>query len=229
MGLNRSGLRYIVREVGLSVLVLIILFITAGTIFWINAWVLFGLIIGYQTTNFIILYTFNPEILNERGKIVQQNTKQFDKAFVVIFLILGFIIPIVAALDAIRFRWSYMPFGVSILGIILMLCSFCLGIWAMAVNTGFEMTVRIQDDRGHRVCTTGPYKFIRHPGYAAEIIAAPAYSLVLGSWWALIPVAAFIALFIVRTALEDRTLQEELPGYKEYAGKTRYRLIPYIW
>ena len=110
-----------------------------------------------------------------------------------------------------------------------MIFTFCLGIWAMAVNAGFEMTVRIQEDRGHQVCTTGPYRVIRHPGYAAEIIAAPAYTFILGSWWALIPTAAFIALFIVRTILEDRTLQNELPGYKEYAQKTRYRLIPFIW
>ncbi|MDY6966215.1 MAG: isoprenylcysteine carboxylmethyltransferase family protein [Halobacteriota archaeon] len=98
----------------------------------------------------------------------------------------------------------------------------------MAVNPHFEMTVFVKES-DHKVVTSGPYKFVRHPGYAAELIGAPSYPLILGSWWGLVPTLVLILVFVIRTALEDRTLQEELPGYKEYAKTMRYRLILFIW
>ncbi len=226
--LNRNGIRYIARELALTAIILVLLLAVALDVSWINAWVNFGLVIGYQVINFLVLYHFNPQILNDRGTVFKANTKRFDKIFAVFFLILGFIIPLVAGLDK-RFALSPMDWIVSIFGIGLFICSCALGMWAMAVNAGFEVSVRIQEDRGHLVCTTGPYRFIRHPGYAAEILATPAYIFILGSWWALLPAVAFITLFIVRTSLEDKTLQQELLGYKDYAARTKYRLIPFIW
>jgi protein-S-isoprenylcysteine O-methyltransferase Ste14 len=97
----------------------------------------------------------------------------------------------------------------------------------MAVNPHFETTVLIKED--HQVCTSGPYRIVRHPGYAAEIIGAPSYPLILGSWWALALVGALVFSFVIRPALEDRALQKELRGYKEYTEITRYRLIPFVW
>ena len=104
-----------------------------------------------------------------------------------------------------------------------------IGVWSMAANAFFSMIVSIQKDRGHTVVTDGPYRYVRHPGYAGSILFTIATPLVLGSLWAFIPCGLAAALFVVRTALEDRTLQEELPGYKEYAQQTRYRLLPGIW
>ena len=102
--------------------------------------------------------------------------------------------------------------------------------WSMLVNTHFEKTVRIQTDRNHKVIDTGPYRVVRHPGYlgliAGFILSAP---LLLGSWWAFVPAVASTATLIVRTALEDRTLREELDGYEDYARRVRYRLVPGVW
>jgi protein-S-isoprenylcysteine O-methyltransferase Ste14 len=136
---------------------------------------------------------------------------------------------ILGGLDAVRFRWSSMPTWLVIPGVLLYLLAFALGGWAMAVNPYFEPTVRIQHDRGHEVCTAGPYRVVRHPGYAATILGAPGFPLVIGSWWAFLTVGAYVLLFVVRTALEDRFLLRELPGYTDYARRTRYRLIPGIW
>jgi protein-S-isoprenylcysteine O-methyltransferase Ste14 len=99
----------------------------------------------------------------------------------------------------------------------------------MAANAYFSMVVRIQEDRGHAVVTDGPYRFVRHPGYLGSILFALATPLVLGSLWAFVPCGLGAVLFIVRTALEDKTLQKELPGYREYAERVRYRLLPGIW
>lgn len=228
IGLNRYGVRYLVRELGLNLIHLVILLISAGTISWLNAWIYFGLTLSYQIVNSIVLYKLNPQLLNERGKIIQEDTKPFDKIFVVLYIVIALVSPIIVGLDF-RFRWSIMHPGVSIIGIVLFVPPCVLGTWAMAVNAHFETTVRIQDDREHRVCSVGPYRFVRHPGYAAEILAAPWYPLILGSWFGILPVIGLIVLFIVRTALEDRTLRGELPGYEEYAEKTRYRLVPFLW
>jgi protein-S-isoprenylcysteine O-methyltransferase Ste14 len=228
-GLTRYGIRYIVREIGLNIIHQVILLISAGIIWWINAWIYFIVTLSYQIINILLLYRLNPQVLNERGKIFQENTKFFDKIFVVLYIMIVLGSPIIVGFDVVRFKFSLMPCGLSIFGIILLVGASALGSWAMVVNTHFEMTVRIQEERNHQVCTTGPYKIVRHPGYAAEIIAIPSYPLIFGSWWGFVPMIGLIALFIVRTALEDRTLKRELAGYKEYAEKTRYRLIPFIW
>jgi protein-S-isoprenylcysteine O-methyltransferase Ste14 len=110
-----------------------------------------------------------------------------------------------------------------------MLLAYLLGAWAMAVNEHFELLVRIQTDRGHRVVTSGPYRIVRHPGYLAAIVGGLTSPLILGSLWAFAPVVAGALLFTARTALEDRTLREELAGYQEYAARTRHRLLPGIW
>ncbi len=101
--------------------------------------------------------------------------------------------------------------------------------WAEAVNKFFEPSVRIQTDRGHRVIDTGPYAIIRHPGYAFSFALFLGIPLALGSLWGLIPAALICMMLVVRTVLEDRTLQNELPGYKQYAERVRYRLVPGVW
>lgn len=119
--------------------------------------------------------------------------------------------------------------GGAHLGDIVFLLGFALTVWAMCVNHFFSTAVRMQFDRGHKVCTTGPYRYIRHPGYLGMITYYLATPIFLGSLWAMIPAIATVLLFIIRTALEDKTLIKKLPGYKEYAMGTRYRLIPRVW
>ena len=134
----------------------------------------------------------------------------------------------VAGLDA-RYGWSVTPFGVTLLGFVVFIPAIIFGLWAMAVNSYFSVTVRIQEERKHQVCRSGPYKIVRHPGYVSFIFGVVGIPLILGSWWAFVSAGILILLIIVRTTLEDRTLQKELSGYKEYAASTRYRLVPLVW
>jgi protein-S-isoprenylcysteine O-methyltransferase Ste14 len=115
------------------------------------------------------------------------------------------------------------------MGVIGLVLAMAVTYWAMASNPFLSTIVRIQDDRGHYVVTSGPYRYVRHPMYAAIFLMWPGIALELGSWWALIPAAVIVIVFVIRTALEDRMLQAELPGYVEYAQHTRYRLLPGVW
>ena len=137
---------------------------------------------------------------------------------------------VVAGLDVGRFHWSD---TVSLWGQVAALVGFALAfafnIWAMVVNDFYSRVVRIQRDRGQYVVTDGPYRYVRHPSYIASILSWVCAAPALGSWLALVPVVLIAATFTVRTALEDRALQEELAGYKEYAQRVRYRLLPDIW
>ena len=225
--LNRGGVRNIAREIAHILLHLVILLAAAGTLQWINAWVMAGLGLIYQAINTTVLLRFNPELFNRRGKLFQEGTKRFDKVFVALYLPLGVLISILCGLDAVRYGWSRMPGAFILLGVIIFIFACAFGMWAMAVNAHFEATVFIGQQQ--RVCTSGPYRIVRHPGYAAAMLGAPAYPLILGSGWGLLATGALVLLFVVRTALEDRTLQNELPGYREYAEQTRYRLVPGLW
>jgi protein-S-isoprenylcysteine O-methyltransferase Ste14 len=145
----------------------------------------------------------------------------FTPAFLAIYVTAGF--------DAVRFEWSTMPLWLWPLGLALWLAGYALFTWSMGVNPFFEKTVRIQTERGHRVIDTGPYRFVRHPGYLGFFGWGLSTPLLLGSWWAFLPALLSMVSLVIRTALEDRTLREELAGYREYASKVRYRLIPGIW
>ncbi len=167
------------------------------------------------------------EIVNARGGH-HKGTKGWDKAIGGLLALMYLVLPLTAGLDA-RFGWSALPRACLAPGILLFVLSGMLGHWAMLANPFFEKTARIQDDRGHRVATGGPYRFVRHPGYLAFIAMAFALPLGVGSAWALAAAGVNAALVVARTALEDRMLHRELPGYAEYARRTRYRLLPGLW
>ena len=139
------------------------------------------------------------------------------------------LVPVVAGLDVGRYRWSSLGVYHALFGLVLMAASSILINWAMIENPYFEPTVRIQEDRGHRVVSTGPYGIVRHPGYLSGILWMLAVPLIVGSLYAFVPVALYSALMILRTHLEDRTLHEELVGYTDYAEKVRYKLFPGVW
>jgi len=229
LGLDRYGRRGLYIGVISIVLVLAILLVSAGTIKWINAWVMAGLYLVLTVIYSVVMIRKNPELLNERGKFMKVGTKTFDKFFYAFWRPLSVAALIIAGFDRVRYGWSHMSFALNILGLTLLVLGVALPLWAMAVNTHFEATVRIQADRGHQVCMTGPYKSVRHPGYVGAILTTLGMPLILDSWWAFIPSVPIVFLFIFRTAMEDRTLTKELSGYKEYTEVTRYRLIPLIW
>ncbi|MGA7305464.1 MAG: isoprenylcysteine carboxylmethyltransferase family protein, partial [Rhodothermales bacterium] len=121
------------------------------------------------------------------------------------------------------------PLWLIVLGFILISLGYSFAVWAVVENRFFSTTVRIQTDRGHVVCDSGPYRIVRHPGYAGNILPLLGIVPALGSVWTLIPAAVALIIMVIRTVLEDRTLQEELPGYREYARRVHYRLIPGIY
>jgi protein-S-isoprenylcysteine O-methyltransferase Ste14 len=208
----------------------LILFLAAGTVDWIWGWAQLIILVAFLAAHPLLLIPINPELLAEREKgIFDKGVKTWDKWIVA--LAAGALLPlwVIAGLD-VRFHWTgEMPLAYHVGGLLANILGYALFLWAMGSNAFFSEGVRIQQERGHRVATGGPYRYVRHPGYAGAILAGMATPFLLGSLWGLIPAGISAALYVVRTALEDRTLMEELPGYKEYAQKTRYRLLPGLW
>lgn len=172
----------------------------------------------------------HPDLIKERARFGRQpDAKPWDKLLSPLVGLGSGLIPLVAGLDA-RFSWSP-AFAVDLkaLALLVILAGYALGAYALIENRFFSGVVRIQTERGHHVISGGPYRWLRHPGYAGALWCYLATPFFLDASWALIPAALIIVLLVLRTALEDRTLQQELPGYREYAQKVRYRLLPGVW
>jgi protein-S-isoprenylcysteine O-methyltransferase Ste14 len=198
---------------------------------WWQAWLSAGLAILASAVSRALALRRNPDLAAERAQSTgAEGTKSWDRLIVPVIALLGPVVSyIVAGLDQ-RFGWSPdLPVAVNLVSAGVIVLGYALGTWAMVENRFFSSVVRIQKDRGHTVVTTGPYRFLRHPSYAGGVWAALAGPLLLGSLWALLPAGLVVVGVVMRTALEDRTLQEELPGYAEYARQTRYRLLPGVW
>jgi len=204
-------------------------FLSAGTLHWVRGWIFASIYVPVMAALGMAVHHWNPGLMTARLKWRNKDTKRFDKVFTAIHLPLAFLLPGIAGLDAVRFRWSAMPGWTLPLGIILFLLGTALMGWALAVNPWAESTVRIQLDRGHSVVRNGPYRFVRHPMYVGALAMYPAMACMLGSRWALALAGVTMVLFIWRTANEDSVLRRELPGYEAYAAVTRYRLLPGIW
>ncbi|HVN55232.1 MAG TPA: isoprenylcysteine carboxylmethyltransferase family protein [Anaerolineaceae bacterium] len=225
--LDRDGINRIIQVLGFLLVTGGILFACAGRLAWIEAWVFLSIYLAGVLLNGLWTLRHDPGLINERGRI-GPNAKSWDKIIGLIYTVLLLGTMIVSGLDA-RFGWSTAPLWVKIIGGIGVALSLGMTFWVMTANTFLSSIVRIQDDRGHQTVTQGPYQFVRHPMYAGLLFMFWSIPLLLGSWSALIPSALNTILFVVRTALEDRTLQAELPGYKEYVQQVRCRLIPGIW
>ena len=225
--LDRSGINRIIQVLGFLLVFGILLFSLAGRLDWWEAWVFIIIYLAGILTNGLWSIRHNPEMINERGRI-GKNAKSWDKLIGVFYTIFLVGIFAIAGLDA-RFAWSGVPLWAKILGGIVFALSLAITFWVMTANTFLSTFVRIQEERGHTTVTGGPYRFVRHPMYAGILLMSWGMPLLLGSWWALIPGLLNVALFFIRTALEDKTLQAELPGYLEYIQQVRYRLIPGIW
>jgi protein-S-isoprenylcysteine O-methyltransferase Ste14 len=227
--LDKWGYNTIAKQVIAPILLAALMFAIAETTDWLWGWV-------FQIIHFlawlmmtVVLIRTNPELLNRRGKR-QAKDKNWDFVLVSIYGIAWILMLVLAAFDF-RYGWTEPIAPVwHILGNILILLGFALTTWAMASNRHFEVTVRIQEDRDHHVISSGPYRYIRHPGYSGVILAFYfGMPLALGSLSAALIAVIGLATMVIRTALEDRTLQDELLGYSSFVKQTRYRLIPGIW
>ena len=220
-----------IRLVVVYLLIPLILFICAWDLGWWQAWVYSLLILAAGIGGRIWAEQRHPGLTAERQNIENiQNAKAWDKVLAPLMAVsISYPMVLVAGLDY-RYNWSpEFTLWINVTGFILIAFGYAFAAWAVAENRFFSSVVRIQTERGHVVCDTGPYRFVRHPGYAGNILPLFGIVLALDSVWTLIPTAVALIIMVIRTVLEDHTLQEELPGYQDYAQRVRYWLIPGIY
>ena len=206
----------------------VLLFVPANTLDWPAAWIY---IIIYICSGIMVvswLRKNNPELLKERMTFLKKTAHRWDKIIVLGSTVLFVALFAVPGFDF-RYQWSQMPLILNIIGFVGIVSSFILIFLVMRENTYLSRVVEIQKERGHTTITTGPYRFVRHPMYVGVIVMSFCTSLALGSFYGLIPALLLAIIIGIRTHFEDKMLHKELPGYKEYAMKTRYRLLPGIW
>ena len=209
----------------------LVLLVCGGDLGWWQAWIYSLLIVAAGIGGRIWAEHRHPGLTAERQDVEKfHNAKAWDRVLAPLMaLSISFPLVIVAGLDH-RSGWSpAFPLWLMMLGFILISLGYALSSWALAENRFFSSTVRIQTERGHAVCDSGPYRFVRHPGYAGSIATLVGIVLALGSVWTLIPAAMALVITVIRTVLEDQTLQEELPGYRNYTKRVHYRLIPGVY
>jgi len=220
-----------IRLIITYLLIPLVLLVCGWDLGWWQAWVFSLLIFTAGISGRIWAERRHPGLTAERQNTKSvQEAKAWDKVLAPLMAIsISFPLVIVAGLDH-RYGWSpAFPLWLNIIGFILTAVGYAFAVWAFIENRFFSSVVRIQTERGHVVCDTGPYRIVRHPGYAGNILPLPGIVLALGSVWTVIPSAVALIIAVIRTALEDQTLQEELPGYQDYAHHVRYRLFPGIW
>lgn len=219
------------RLIALYLFLALILLGCGGDVFWWQAWLYGVLLFSAGIGGRIWGERRHPGLLAERIHSLQaDNVKEWDKILAPLMAItLSFPLVIVAGLDH-RFAWSSaFSTSINLVGILMIALGYAVSAWALAENRFFSSMVRIQTERGHVVCDSGPYRAVRHPGYAGNLLALPGIVLALDSSWTLLPVAVAVVVTFARTALEDRVLKDELSGYAAYAERVRYRLIPGIY
>ena len=226
-----ASLRQWVRLVVVYLLIPLFLLICGGDLGWWQAWGYSLLILAAGIGGRMWAEQRHPGLTAERQNMEKvQNAKAWDKVLAPLMAVsISYPMVIVAGLDH-RYHWSpEFPLWLSVTGFILIAFGYTFAAWAVVENRFFSSVVRIQTERGHVVCDSGPYRFVRHPGYAGNILPLFGIVLALGSVWTLIPAAVATIISVIRTVLEDQTLQEELPGYQDYVRRVRYRLIPGVY
>lgn len=221
-------IQLISKGLAVSLFFFFVLFISAGHINYWQGWLYVSMNL-FMTLMTVLASMGNTELISERLK-PGEGIKKWDKFLLGISALVYLIMLIVSGLDSGRFHWSpNLHWGLYIIGIMLTLFGHSFFLIAKRQNKFFSSVVRIQTERGHKVCDTGLYKIVRHPGYFGMLISTMGFPLLLGSLWSIIPVIISISILLIRTYLEDKTLINELAGYKEYTQKTLYKLIPKTW
>ena len=209
-----------------------LLILTGGDTRWVEAWVYVILSIVSVIISRVLMAKKHPDLIAERGNYAEKSdTKPWDRILApLVALWLPLVYFVIAGLDH-RFSWTKVPIPGWIITVswVVMVTGFALATWALVENRFFAAVARIQKDRGQTVVDTGPYRIVRHPGYAGSVLVSLMFPLVLGTLWAYPPVLAALTALVLRTWKEDKMLQEELPGYPEYTRTTRFRLLPGLW
>lgn len=224
------SMRGIIGLMTISLYTPVILFLAAGQWDWWQAWLYSGLTAVLLVGSRLLVLVYNPELAAERSRLgTAENVAPWDKKLLALTALSGPISLLVAGLDQ-RLGWSQVqPEWLFWPALVTGVLGYAFSTWALLKNQYFSSVVRIQVERGHQVCTSGPYRFVRHPGYAGGLLWYLVTPLLLDSWWAFLPTLVTVGLTVLRTSKEDRKLRQELPGYGEYASKVRYRLLPGVW
>jgi len=207
----------------------LILFLSAGTLLWPAGWLFLILLHGFPLVGNLLLLKSNPAVVEERLSISQPHQKAWDKVFLSLLGLSYLAWLILMPLDAVRFHWSQMPFLLQVIGAMALAGSFSLMYLTFRENAFLSPTVRIQQERGHTVVSTGLYQYVRHPLYASAIPLFLGPPLLLASWYGLVLSLVMITGVAVRAVLEEHVLREELPGYEAYMAQVKYRFIPHVW
>jgi protein-S-isoprenylcysteine O-methyltransferase Ste14 len=219
----------VIQIAGFFTIFALALFIPAGTLAWLAGWVFLLLFFSFSLFIFFWLYRHNPGLLQERMRLGPSDQQAWDKALFPLLQVYLLVWLVFMSLDAARFQWSMLPSWLQAVGALGLLCSFYLLYLTFRENSYLSPVVRIQDERGQTVISTGPYHYVRHPMYSAILIFVVGTSLLLGSGYGVLVGLLGMLILARRAVLEEYTLSRELPGYAEYRAKVRYRLIPLIW
>lgn len=201
--------------------------VSAGRLTVWQAWVYGGISLALNLGQRILLRT-NPELARERAH-PGSRAKTWDKALLAVLLLLTLAMLVTAGLQLRHPGRPSLPLAWFVVGVVLDLAGAVLFSWALKENRFFSAVVRIQHDRGHAVCTTGPYRVVRHPGNLGMILGTMGVPLLFQSTWSLVPAGLSVIALIVRTHLEDVSLTQELDGYRDYRRRTPWRLVPGLW
>ena len=229
--ISAVGWKAWLRFAAFTLLLPMVLFISAGRLDWVMAWVYVGIAVSFTFISRVIVMRINPGLIAERAKSLERkDVKSWDRMILIFLVLVGpLAMMIVGGLDE-RLGWSpQIPLALQLVALAIIVLGYVVGVWIMVMNRYHSAVVRIQKDRGQTVVTDGPYRFVRHPSYAIAIVCYLATPILLGSLWALIPCGLVALVIVIRTALEDRTLADELDGYKDYAARVHYRLLPGVW
>jgi protein-S-isoprenylcysteine O-methyltransferase Ste14 len=205
------------------------LFLPAGTLAWFAGWCYLLLFFGFAAGISLWLLKYNPALLRERMVMFSADQKSWDKVLFALIEVVVMAWLVLMPLDAVRFHWSYVPGWLQIVGGLLLVSSFFLFFLTFRENSFLSPMVRLQQERGQTVVSTGPYHYVRHPMYAGILLFVPGTALLLGSWYGLLAGVLIVVMVARRAVLEEQTLQAELPGYDAYMEQVKYRFVPYIW
>ena len=204
-------------------------FIAAGTLFWFYGWIFLILLYIYSFVTLLWVLRHNPGLITERVAVFKPDEPTWDKAYVILLFTLVSIWWIFIPLDAVRFHWSQMPTWLHVMGAIVLLCSFYIMYLTFRENPYLASAVRIQEDRGQTVVSTGPYRYVRHPFYAGALLFFLGSGFLLGSWVGVLLGLLLGSILAWRAMREESELQAGLKGYAAYMAQVKYRLIPHVW
>jgi protein-S-isoprenylcysteine O-methyltransferase Ste14 len=224
-----STLWLVVQSVVWAGILFALPFAGAGTFAWPEGWAYIVVQFSSWTAMTLWLKKNNPELLRVRAELWKRTVKPWDKVtltFIFASFLLLFALP---GVDAVRYQWSHVPLSLKIIGFAGIVFSNGIMFWVLKKNPYSSAAVEVQKERGHKVITTGPYQYVRHPMYVGGILMAASTPLALGSLITFVPVVLMTVAVVLRTYLEDRMLYEELEGYKDYTQVVKYRLLPGIW